>query len=141
MKIIVAKHGGFCPGLRRAVRLSTGVELPIINTPADPMICLGDNPTTEKAGFSASKLNHDSFRIVTKGKNLFIFGKDTPDKFPWRGWESMGTIFGVCEFLESVVGVRWLMPGELGEEIPKHEELKVQEMDQTQTPEKVRNYK
>ncbi len=42
------------------------------------------------------------------------------------GASDYGTQFGVYEFLERYVGVRWLFPGELGEHVPSHATLDVQ---------------
>lgn len=120
--------------IQRAVEISTGVRLPIANAPAAPMICLGDNAEARRAELSAESLPDEGFRIVTKGRNLYILGKDTDDGYRWRGWENRGTLFGAYEFLEKVVGVRWLMPGEVGEEIPTHKALTVPDMNVTQAP-------
>jgi len=107
--------------LQRVVAVATGAKLPIVNAPAHPMICLGDNKAARKAGLSSEKMADESFRIVTKDGNLFIIGKDWPDNDKkWIRCDSTGTLFGVYEFLERVVGVRWLMPGEWGEDIPAH---------------------
>ncbi|MEQ1842003.1 MAG: DUF4838 domain-containing protein, partial [Verrucomicrobiales bacterium] len=38
---------------------------------------------------------------------------------------SHGTLFGAQEFLERYIGVRWLMPGEWGEDIPRCEVLRI----------------
>ncbi|MBP1995525.1 DUF4838 domain-containing protein [Paenibacillus eucommiae] len=54
----------------------------------------------------------DGFIIQVQDKVVAIKGPS-----PW------GTEFGVYEFLERYVGVRWLMPGEFGEAIPQLNEL------------------
>ncbi len=121
--------------IQRVIRISTGVELPVINEPAEPMICLGDNAAARAAGVTTAELPDEGFRIVTRGRNLFIAGRDTPgDKPQWRGWTSRGTLFGACEFLERVVGVRWLMPEEFGEDIPRHETLRAPVMNLRDAP-------
>ncbi|PIU65402.1 MAG: hypothetical protein COS85_08930 [Armatimonadetes bacterium CG07_land_8_20_14_0_80_59_28] len=120
--------------IQRALAISTGIKLPIAEAPCVPMICLGDNAVARKAGLSAEKLPDEGFRIVTKGKNLYILGKDSEDNYPWRGWESRGTLFGAYEFLERIVGVRWLMPGEVGEEIPALKSLSVPNLNVVQSP-------
>ena len=121
--------------VQRAVAVSTGVKLPIVHAPpAAPMVCMGDNAAARAAGLSTAGLPDDGFRIVTRGGNLYILGKDTPDGFPQKGWESRGTLFGAYEFLERVVGVRWVMPGELGEEIPARARLTVPDLSVEQAP-------
>ncbi|MBM4081803.1 MAG: DUF4838 domain-containing protein, partial [Planctomycetes bacterium] len=64
--------------------------------------------------------------------DLFIVGKDEESK--WLGWTSRGTLFGAYEFLERFVGVRWLMPGEWGEDIPKQASLTLPDISLKQAP-------
>ncbi|MBM4050461.1 MAG: DUF4838 domain-containing protein, partial [Planctomycetes bacterium] len=121
--------------IQRVIKVSTGVELPIADTPREPMICLGENAEAKKAGLTADSLPDDGFRLVTKGSNLYILGKDTPaDKPTWVAWISRGTLFGAYEFLESVVGARWLMPGEWGEDVPRHTTLSVPDLSVAKSP-------
>lgn len=108
--------------LQRVIRLSTGVELPIVDAPAAKMICLGDNAAARAAGLSAQEIPDEGFRLVTRGANLYILGQDWPDtRKKWLGCDSLGTLYGTYDFLERVVGVRWLMPGEWGEDVPRHD--------------------
>jgi hypothetical protein len=60
-------------------------------------------------------LQPEGFVIKTDGEDLFIVGRDSTDK----GMEVSGTFYGVCEFLERYLGVRWLMEGPVGEVVPK----------------------
>jgi hypothetical protein len=62
-----------------------------------------------------SGLQPEGFVIKTDGEDLFIVGRDSTDK----GMEVSGTFYGVCEFLERYLGVRWLMEGPVGEVVPK----------------------
>ena len=120
--------------MQRAVRLSTGVELPITDRPKRPMVCLGDNAAARDAGMRLDELPDDAFRILTRDRDLYIAGRDTADDYHWKGWESRGTLYGAYEFLERVVGVRWLLPGDVGEEIPVHRTLAVPDLDVTEIP-------
>ncbi len=116
--------------LQRVIKAATGAELPIVDQPASPMICLGDNGSSRAAGMDADKLPDDTFRWLAQGGNLYIAGKDLPnDQPPYYGWTSLGTLYGTYHFLESVVGVRWLMPGDVGEEIPHSEALTIEATD------------
>lgn len=115
--------------LQRVIRASTGVELPIVAEPAQPMIYVGANDSEQACPLTAGLVD-DGFTIVTRGGNLFIVGKDLKDdQSPQRGWTSYGTLYGVYEFLEQFVGARWLMPGEAGEEIPHHDRLIIPDVD------------
>ena len=68
-----------------------------------------------------AQLQPEGFVIKSDGNDLFIVGRDTTD----GGLEVAGTHYGVSEFLERFVGVRWLMPGPLGEVVPKQPTLRI----------------
>lgn len=121
--------------LQRVIKLSTGVELPIRDEPASPMICLGDNAASRQAKLSAGGLRDDGFLIVTRGGNVYILGRENPGDQPtWRGYLTRGTLLGSYDFLERVVGARWLMPSEVGEEIPVRERLTAPTLNLRQEP-------
>lgn len=75
------------------------------------------------------KLQPEGFVIKTDGNDLFIVGRDVTD----TGMQVKGTFYGVCEFLERL-GVRWLMPGPVGEVTPKQATIKVASVDIRQEP-------
>lgn len=45
-----------------------------------------------------------------------------------------GTFYGVCELLERFLGVRWLVPGPLGEGVPPQPTIRVASADIRQGP-------
>lgn len=121
--------------LQRVVKVATGVELPLRDEAVPPMICVGDNAAARAAGLTTADLPDDGLRMVTKEGNLYLLGKDYPeDKPPYWGWVSRGTFNAVQEFLERHVGARWLLPGEVGEDIPHLERLLVGPLDVTIKP-------
>lgn len=71
--------------------------------------------------------------IAANEKHVVIAGRDRwdPARLEVRTRESVikgvqqeyGTINAVYTFLQDQLGVRWLWPGELGEDVPKHERL------------------
>jgi hypothetical protein len=63
-------------------------------------------------------MDNDGFIIRPHGNSITIMGPT-----------SWGTRFGVNDFLERYVGVRWLMPGEDGEDVPQHEIIAVPRKD------------
>lgn len=77
-----------------------------------------------------SKLQPEGFVIKTDGDDLFIVGRDRTD----AGMAVEGTYYGVCEFLERYLGVRWLMPGPLGEVTPRHPTIRIESADVRQEP-------
>ncbi|MEI6422275.1 MAG: hypothetical protein WCP55_08655, partial [Lentisphaerota bacterium] len=89
--------------MQRVIRISTGVTLPILAEPRNPMICLGDNAVSREAGFSSERTPDEGFRIVTRDGNIYIVGQDWPDKRKkWADCESIGTLYGAYEFLERI---------------------------------------
>ncbi|PYI55634.1 DUF4838 domain-containing protein [Paenibacillus flagellatus] len=104
---------------------ATGAVLPILTEEQlndqggapDGHVKIYVGPTTglhpEAAG-ALVDLDEDGFVIQSHGRCLTIVGPT-----------SWGTEFGVDEFLERYVGVRWLMPGPDGEDVPQTANLSV----------------
>ncbi len=114
---------------------SSGAKLPIVTRPAPKMISLADNAASRAAGFSASNIPWEGFRIVTKDSNVYLIGRDTADRQRTpNGGRASGTYNATCEFLERFVGVRWLIPGEHGDYVPKHTDLRIPETDVSDAP-------
>ncbi|MBP1988595.1 DUF4838 domain-containing protein [Paenibacillus eucommiae] len=79
-------------------------------------IYLGVSQTTDEAAHNAllQGLDGDGFIIDPQEEVITIKGPT-----PW------GTEFGVYEFLERYVGIRWLMPGPDGEDVPQQQTLAI----------------
>jgi hypothetical protein len=113
--------------LQTCLQLATGAYLPLQNgsaTVGSPYISLGSTPQAKAAGVSTQGMADEAYRIVTKNGNLYILGPDTAD----GGWTktngvSNGTAHGVYSLLEDYLGVRWLMPGDIGRDVPKQPTL------------------
>ncbi len=71
-----------------------------------------------------SKIQPEGFVIKTKDNDVFIVGGDKTK----TGFAD-GTLNGCYGFLKGYVGVRWIMPGEIGEVVPKAVSLKVENAD------------
>jgi hypothetical protein len=112
--------------LQRVIAIATGARLPIQTTAAPLMIALGDSPYARQVGLSAQMLPYEHYQLRRIAQHVYIIGRDTVDgqQTEWGG-VSMGTRYGVMAFLERVVGARWIMPGDLGEEIPRTSTLAV----------------
>ncbi|MBI4027564.1 MAG: DUF4838 domain-containing protein [Verrucomicrobia bacterium] len=113
--------------IQRAVEIATGVKLPIVNAPATPMIALGDSDAAKAAGLDGMKMEEEEYRVIVKGRDLFIVGHDTPaGRLAWGAADghgtSQGTLCGTYDLLEKTLDARWLMPGDVGEDIPKRSE-------------------
>jgi len=78
-------------------------------------IHVGRQRYVESLGLKLDGLDDDGFIIrVPERRNVVIVGPT-----PW------GTEFGVYEFLERFVGVRWLMAGPEGEDVPERKTIEV----------------
>ena len=100
------------------IEKSSGAGLPIVAEadlqvgPDDPLILIG--PVALWPARFADGLDDDGFVIRTAGRAVSICGPSD--------W---GTEFGVYELLERYVGVRWLLPGEHGTDVPRHETITI----------------
>lgn len=102
-----------------------GGEIPLADAPGEGKISivLGTNEWSTAAGIDLSDSPRDTFRIKTENGRVFIAGIDDAkadiEKLLPKGRKAdlkfeRGTLFGVYEFLERYVGVRFYFPGELG---------------------------
>ena len=105
------------------IKRSSGAEMPISRGPVAkdlaqkyPLaIHVGKSGFTNKLDLKLGDLDGDGFVIRwADANNLVIVGPT-----PW------GAEFGVCEFLERYLGVRWLMPGPSGEDVPRHDKIDI----------------
>ena len=127
-----------CDGQTRAaaellvqyVKQSSGAELPVAEEgtaqPADlPVtLCVGLCECVKQLAPGIEGLDDDGFVIRgADGEHIVIAGP-TPH----------GTEFGVCEFLERYVGVRWLMPGPQGDDVPPRSSIDVSPQEVRQEP-------
>lgn len=101
--------------LVRYIKQASGAELgvqPVTSANADDRlvkIYVGlASPRAEQSVQKAlAKLGDEGFVIHPDGSSITVLGRT-----------SRGTRYGVYEFLERYVGVRWLLPGPLGEDVP-----------------------
>jgi hypothetical protein len=106
------------------VAKASGLKLAVVSESAAPRagsrIYLGDTEAARAAGIQAAKLPAETFiwRTAANEPVVFIAGRDD-DGDPLDRDTSAGTLFGVYEWLERELGVRWVWPGELGTFVPK----------------------
>jgi hypothetical protein len=78
-------------------------------------------PAEDRAALE--QIDQDAYIVHVTGDAVFLAGPR-----PWS------TYWAVCQFLEDHVGVRWLIPGPLGEDIPAHESIDVAPMRKVYAP-------
>ncbi len=117
--------------LQQYIRAMSGAELPIVQSGQLPTgllpLRLGTvNELTEAGLATTVKLAADadpsSFAILADTQQLVIAGA-SPE----------GALFGACELLEQL-GVRWFLPGALGEVVPRARSLVVPAQQTRQSP-------
>jgi len=106
--------------LVRYVEQSTGIKLPVTeNAPSTDasgsQLHIGPTDYAVSLSLSPEGLDADGFVIAFP----------RPDRIVMAGGSPKGVEFGVYDFIERYIGVRWLMPGELGEHVPKQSEILV----------------
>jgi len=112
------------------IALATGVRLPLMpeqEAPESPehRIYVGSTRAAAEAGIDVAALKPAAFRIQREDSALFIAGEDGPGDPLHQGHAHSGTLWGVYDFLDQELGVRWLWPGELGTHVPARAELRV----------------
>ena len=123
--------------LQQDIAKSTGATLPISkeDSATGHVISLGETRQAKAAGVDLKGVGEEGYHIVTKNDNIYILGTDTADgEITKNGGTSNGTANGVYSFLEDYLGVRWLMPGALGLDVPTKSTFMVGDIDKTDTP-------
>ena len=116
--------------LRTYIFKATGAKLPIVK-PAQK----GKRPAFMLGFIKVDK--PEGFVVKTQGKDIHISGNDTNGNVYNNHWASgarVGTWFGVADFLEKQLGIRWFMPGDLGEYVPKRTNWDVPALDYADAP-------
>lgn len=110
--------------LQSFIQRATGAKLTLTSgkVPAGPAIVVGDCELVRTHGIHVGQMPIDGFTIKTVPGYVLIAGRDETLA---GGAQSSGTAWGVIEFLERFVGVRWYFPEELGQSIPSKTTLSV----------------
>lgn len=93
-------------------------------------IYVGNCDAVKKAiGKELSKLDRDGFIVLVKSNQVFLAGPSVNS-----------TIWAVEEFLQDYVGVRWLVPGKLGEDVPSLDKIVIKPNKQVEQPVLISRY-
>ena len=112
--------------VRRDINEATGMKLRALpaSKAKPPAIYIGAE-FAKKAGFDLSGLKWYDNTIAEKGGSIYLFGNDRPGRDPAKfgrvDWFRcvLPSVKAATRFLETAAGVRFLMPGEVGKEVPK----------------------
>ena len=107
------------------VRKMTGVELPVVAEADESRLplYLGAAAKPGLGRVEWDRLGDDGFVLRSGAQGVYVAGA-----------RDLGTLFGVYHLLEKHLGVRWFMPGELGEVVPRRDTLAIGTFDQTEVP-------
>ena len=125
--------------LVKHIKLATNVTLDIVpesKTPKDvhTRIYVGITEAASHQGIDIDRLPRETFVMRSVGNDLFILGRESNSDPLDPSNPDVGTLFGVYEFLENYVGVRWLWPGELGTYVPHTNTIKLTAIKQIEEP-------
>lgn len=105
--------------LQTYIEKMTGAKLPIVpddqQVPEGPLVLVGKSALTKEfdaripSGLTPER-NEEGYVMITRGNRLLLAGNDEPYYH--------GTEYAVAAFLH-MQGVRWYMPGDFGEFVPK----------------------
>jgi len=111
--------------LQRYIVKVSGAYLPITTSrPEQNFISIGDSSPFQALDIAIKDIMPEGYRIISRNGNLYIVGNDTPDNtVTSTGGTSTGTLYGVYAFIEQYLGVRWFMPGEVGEYVPRQNSI------------------
>jgi hypothetical protein len=111
--------------LRDYVARISGATLAVQGTadPDRPQVRIGIYGNDPVRGWPGEAPPPDGFALRTVGKELWIVGGD-----------ARGALYGVYDLLESDLGVRWFMPGELGEDVPSRRHIPLPEVSRARAP-------
>ena len=134
--------------LQKFLRKSFGKKLPLTQqTESNKIsIIIASNKKAAEYGIDVNKIPRDGFAIKTIGNKIIIAGQDDPEVNPasalkqysmWKHYYQRSTLYGVYDFLERFIGVRFYFPGEIGTIIPKHKNLSVPSIDIIDAPDYV----
>jgi hypothetical protein len=118
--------------LQAFIEKSSGAKLALAyDKIAAPAIVIGDCELAAQQGLIGKELPVEGFAIKTAADHVFIVGHD--EAFAGQA-ASEGTAWGVLEFIERFVGVRWYFPGEAGQSIPAAKTIVVEPVWLTDAP-------
>jgi hypothetical protein len=131
--------------LKKFIKQATGADVQIVRerTGDIPAIILGNTEWSRSLGVNVDDLSRDGFKIKRVKDVIIIAGKDDPFVKPvksilsygiWTQLYERATLFGVYEFLERFLGVRFYFPGEMGTVVPEIRTWRVPTMDIVEAP-------
>ena len=137
----------------------TGAELRVVVDEMAPKlswsprrVLVGESALTRAYGLKSSDFEAQEYLIQTRGQDLILMGRDA-DEYGIISYEKnglwptamkrrhghpcfvrMGSLYAVHTFLEKYCGVRWYLPGEIGEVCPQRKHLAARNVNRRTKP-------
>ena len=125
--------------LQHYLEKMTGCRLPEATDEAETggtRVLVGESRATKALGYTNDDFLPEESCVQTGPNHLLIVGRDNDSYgdisyekdgvYPGFEWHhDLGTFYGVLDFLERDCGVRWYLPGEIGEVVPARKTLAV----------------
>ena len=89
--------------------------------PNASIVLVGDSTLAAGLGLDSADFGLEEILVAVRDNSLVILGDDEKP----AGGELRGTLWAASVFLEEVLGVRWLWPGELGRVVPTQPTISV----------------
>lgn len=121
------------------VEKATGVRLSVVPeaeapADADTRIYVGETEAARLNGIDPDRLPREAFVLRSVGNDLFIVGHEDAGDPLAENNPNVGTLFGVYDFLENELGVRWLWPGDLGTYVPRTKTIEILSVNRMEAP-------
>ncbi|MFH0930993.1 MAG: DUF4838 domain-containing protein [Candidatus Zixiibacteriota bacterium] len=131
----------------------TGARAKVVTDDSNPFegpkILVGESKLTRALGLKNGDFAEQEYAIATYDDMLVLMGYDEPeyglidyegnglwDGFALQQWslkpewsKKVGSVYAVHTFLQKFCGIRWYLPGELGEVCPKKESITFKDVD------------
>ena len=151
---VVWKRHDAARELQTYIQRISGARLPIVadDQPAEgALILVGESRYTRELGLTNDSFARQEYLIRTVGNRLILIGRDQVyDEWmnstrnvgtihdgassPLETYQAIGTNYAVTTFLEDYCGVRWYLPGEIGQVVPKKATLAIPPIDLRRKP-------
>jgi hypothetical protein len=125
--------------LVKHIRMATGISLQIqpesgMNEDVSTHIYVGETETARRYGIDTDRLPPEAFVMRSVGNDIFVAGKEDAQNPLNESNPNVGTLFGIYDFLEEFVGIRWLWPGELGTYAPETDHIEILSVNKLEAP-------
>jgi len=134
------------------IERATGTKLPVLKAsavkrPSATLVLVGPSRFTQAMGIDPMKLPTEGYIVRATSNRLALIGRDEEHKYPNRTVSDPmfrqvkpGTLWAVYAFLEKIMGVKWLWPGDLGTCVPERDGIRIEDYYYSSSPRLVQRH-